>query len=147
MPEGQLPPREEVPGRLDFLHDLVDEEADKQVARGRWRATQPRRSGLVPFLIALAVVIALGAFFAGGALADPKAGRMLLVYGAGVAVFGTLWLFNVAFAEGAFAMVVVPFLHLVWAAHNLDRAGRPVVLQLLGIGLAALGWYLERLGG
>ena len=44
-------------------------------------------------------------------------------------------------------LVVVPFLHLVWAAGNLDRAGRPVVLQLLGVGLAVLGWYLERLGG
>lgn len=145
-PEGESGAKGTVPGRLDFLQDLVNDEAVKQTAREVRRATPPAGTSVVPFLVALAVLVGLGAVFAGGALADPRAGRMLLVYGAGVAVFGTLWLCNVAFAEGAFLFAVVPFLHLVWSAQNLDRAGRPVVVQLLGVVLAALGWYLERRG-
>jgi hypothetical protein len=137
---------EERPRKRRRAEEEEDEEEEEEEERPRKKRRKKRRRssrsgggelipGLSNFAAMLIGIVVGWLLLAGVSLAVPPLAMLLSLGGLALAFAGGLWLLIVAFQDDVvkgILCLVVPFYALIYVILNLDTAGRPFLIWMLG---------------
>lgn len=103
---------------------------------------------LTPFVITLLILGLLSAMFGGMGLLVQGPEKILLVLGFVIIIVGGLWFTFVAIQDGEYLFcALIPGYALLYALRNTDTAGKPLLFQFVGCGMAIMALVIGAVPG
>jgi hypothetical protein len=138
----------------DYEEEEEEEERPRKKRRKKRRRSSSSGGELIPglsnFAAMLIGIVVVWLLLAGVSLAVPPLAFLLVMAGGAIGFAGGIWLLIVAFQDDAMKGVlclVVPFYALIYVIQNLDTAGRPFLLSVIGNVMMYSGFGILAMSG